>query len=111
MSSPNLPLRASRSSATSQDQQQQPDINAEVAGKSPDDGNTKGDEETYADQNENGDLPMSMTASVILTNLPKDASAALNEVEEMDERKGTSAFDLLRRVLGPSATCRAHSSG
>jgi hypothetical protein len=34
-------------------------------------------------------LPMSMTASVILTNLPKDASAALKEVEEMDERKGT----------------------
>ncbi len=89
MSSPNLPLRASRSTATSQDRQQQPDINAEVAGKSPDDGNNNGDQETYADHDENGDLPMSMTASVILTNLPKDASAALKEVEEMDERKGT----------------------
>ncbi|KIW16222.1 ubiquitin-like protein ATG12 [Exophiala spinifera] len=39
------------------------------------------------DEDERGDLPMSMTASVILTNLPKDASAALKDVEELDNRK------------------------
>ncbi|KAK5196680.1 Ubiquitin-like protein [Exophiala xenobiotica] len=130
MSSPNLPLplRASRSSATSQDQQQeqqqqQPDINAEVAGagRSPaaDVGdNNSGDEDTsYAERDENGDgdgdLPMSMTASVILTNLPKDASAALKEVEELDERKVSIRFQpvgsapiLKQRVFKISASSK-----
>ena len=31
---------------------------------------------------------MSMTASVILTNLPKDATQALADVEALDDRKG-----------------------
>lgn len=35
-----------------------------------------------------GDLPMSMMASVILTNLPKDASEALTRVDEIDDFKG-----------------------
>jgi hypothetical protein len=35
-----------------------------------------------------GDLPMSMSASVILTNLPKDASHALALVDELDDFKG-----------------------
>ncbi|KAK5206690.1 Ubiquitin-like protein [Exophiala xenobiotica] len=129
MSSPNLPLplRASRSSATSQDQQQQqqqqPDINAEVAGagRSPaaDVGNNdSGDEDTsYAERDENGVgdgyLPMSMTASVILTNLPKDSSAALKEVEELDERKVSIRFQpvgsapiLKQRVFKISASSK-----
>lgn len=38
-----------------------------------------------------GDLPMSMHASVILTNLPKDASAALALVDDLDDFKGTPA--------------------
>jgi hypothetical protein len=32
---------------------------------------------------------MTMTASMMLENLPRDASQALREVEEMDEGKGT----------------------
>jgi hypothetical protein len=31
---------------------------------------------------------MSMTASVMLTHLPKDASQALKEIEAIDDRKG-----------------------
>ena len=41
------------------------------------------------DEDAEGDLPMSMTASVILTNLPKDASEALSLVDELDNFKGT----------------------
>jgi ubiquitin-like protein ATG12 len=40
------------------------------------------------DEDPGVDLPMTMTASVILTNLPKDASQALGEVEELDKGKG-----------------------
>ena len=42
------------------------------------------------DEDHGVDLPMSMTASVILTNLPKDASQALADVEALDDRKGTT---------------------
>jgi len=47
------------------------------------------DDDNDRDEGTGGDLPMSMTASVILTNLPKDASQALRDVEEIDDRKGT----------------------
>jgi hypothetical protein len=40
------------------------------------------------DEDPGVDLPMTMSASVILTNLPKDASQALEEVERLDEGKG-----------------------
>ncbi|EXJ95182.1 autophagy-like protein 12 [Capronia coronata CBS 617.96] len=42
-----------------------------------------------------GDLPMSMTASVILTHLPKDASQALKEVDEIDNHKVSVRFQAI----------------
>jgi hypothetical protein len=58
---------------------------------------------TVPDEDHGVDLPMSMTASVILTNLPKDASQALADVEALDDRKGTSTrlsshFHLIARA-------------
>jgi hypothetical protein len=47
---------------------------------------------TVPDEDHGVDLPMSMTASIILTNLPKDASQALADVEALDDRKGTSTL-------------------
>jgi hypothetical protein len=55
---------------------------------------------TVPDEDHGVDLPMSMTASVILTNLPKDASQALADVEALDDRKGTTAR--LSSHLAPS---------
>jgi ubiquitin-like protein ATG12 len=49
-----------------------------------------GNDATVPDEDHGVDLPMSMTASVILTNLPKDASQALADVEALDDRKGTT---------------------
>jgi hypothetical protein len=46
---------------------------------------------TVPDEDHGVDLPMGMTASVILTNLPKDASQALADVEALDDRKGNGA--------------------
>lgn len=43
---------------------------------------------TVPDEDPSVDLPMTMSASVILTNLPKDASEALGEVEALDRGKG-----------------------
>jgi ubiquitin-like protein ATG12 len=43
---------------------------------------------TVPDEDPGVDLPMTMSASVILTNLPKDASEALGEVEALDKGKG-----------------------
>ncbi len=43
---------------------------------------------TVPDEDPGVDLPMTMSASVILTNLPKDASEALSEVEALDKGKG-----------------------
>ena len=43
---------------------------------------------TVPDEDHGVDLPLSMTASVILTNLPKDASQALADVEALDDKKG-----------------------
>ena len=74
-SSPSLSPNPSRSDEL-------PDINTDAAAMPDDDDNDR-------DEGTGGDLPMSMTASVILTNLPKDASQALRDVEEIDDRKGT----------------------
>lgn len=75
-----LPQRpSSRISAAQADQT---DIKSESS--------TPEDEANQNDQGAEGDLPMSMTASVILTNLPKDASEALSLVDELDNFKGTS---------------------
>jgi ubiquitin-like protein ATG12 len=43
---------------------------------------------TVPDEDPLVDLPMTMTASVMLTNLPRDASQALGEVEALDAGKG-----------------------
>ena len=43
---------------------------------------------TVPDEDPGVDLPMTMSASVILTNLPRDASQALSEVEALDNGKG-----------------------
>ncbi|ETI27735.1 hypothetical protein G647_00184 [Cladophialophora carrionii CBS 160.54] len=45
--------------------------------------------------NAEGDLPMSMTGSVMLTNLPKDASQALREIEAIDDRKVSVRFQAI----------------
>jgi ubiquitin-like protein ATG12 len=55
---------------------------------------------TVPDEDHGVDLPMSMTASVILTNLPKDASQALADVEALDDRKGMTTR--LSSHLAPS---------
>lgn len=43
---------------------------------------------TVPDEDHGVDLPLSMTASMILTNLPKDATQALADVEALDDKKG-----------------------
>ena len=48
-------------------------------------------ESTVPDEDHGVDLPMSMTASVILTQLPKDATQALADVEALDDVKGRLA--------------------
>ena len=62
------------------------------ASSSPAGGNDAPAAPTVPDEDHGVDLPMSMTASVILTNLPKDASQALADVEALDDRKGTSTL-------------------
>lgn len=47
---------------------------------------------TVPDEDHGVELPMSMTASVILTNLPRDATQALADVEALDDRKGRHKF-------------------
>lgn len=78
-----------------QQQQHQPEGNTATQ---PDDNDNDNDNDTTpeaadpdADTTDaaTGDLPMSMNASVILTNLPKDASHALALVDELDDFKGT----------------------
>ena len=55
-------------------------------------GEGAGDESPSAlvvpDEDHGVDLPMSMMASVILTNLPRDATQALADVEALDDKKG-----------------------
>ncbi|EXJ89242.1 autophagy-like protein 12 [Capronia epimyces CBS 606.96] len=88
--------------------------NSNAAAAAPDDDEAENENEN--DQEEfagGGDLPMSMTASVILTNLPKDASQALKEVDEIDDRKVSVRFQpvgsapiLKQRVFKISASSR-----
>lgn len=49
---------------------------------------TMADDTGMPDQPSAPDLPMSMTASMVLTSLPKDASQALKEVDSIDDFKG-----------------------
>jgi len=106
MSSPGLPSRLPGSASQND---QQPDINTDLAGTAEhDNGDDEQDNEAHQ-----GDLPMSMTASVILSNLPKDASQALKEVEEIDDRKVSVRFQpigsapiLKQRVFKISATSK-----
>ena len=44
------------------------------------------------DEDHGVDLPMSMMASVILTNLPKDATEALADVDALDDKKVVVRF-------------------
>ncbi|OCT53222.1 Ubiquitin-like protein ATG12 [Cladophialophora carrionii] len=60
-----------------------------------DDSSDDGGSDDDNDKNAEGDLPMSMTASVMLTNLPKDASQALREIEAIDDRKVSVRFQAI----------------
>lgn len=57
---------------------------------------------TVPDEDHGVDLPMSMTASVILTNLPRDASQALADVEALDDKKGMDT--LSNSCVAPSVS-------
>lgn len=50
------------------------------------------------DDDHGADLPMNMSASVMLTNLPRDAHQALADVESIDSGKGNTL--LFQRALG-----------
>lgn len=76
-------------------QQDGDDDDDEGADNDGDDGDDDDDDDEDDEDEEKGDLPMSMTASVILTNLPKDASEALKEVEELDDKKSMSGLPFL----------------
>ena len=56
---------------------------------------------TVPDEDHGVDIPMTMSASVVLTSLPSDATQALAQVDAMDERKGTltKAFHSLTHSL------------
>lgn len=72
---------------------------------------------TVPDEDPGIDLPMTMSASVLLTNLPKDASLALGEVEELDRGKGIylylspSSFWFLVSVIGFRSCLREREGG
>ena len=55
------------------------------------------------DEDHGTDMPMSMTASMMLGNLPRTSAQALQEVEAIDERKGTWVSIQAKRSypLGP----------
>lgn len=85
-----LPPQPPRVSLASSAPAQQPDGDVDIdndlaAARDNDNNDNNADNE---DEPAGGDLPMSMTASVILTHLPRDASQALQEVDEIDNRKG-----------------------
>ncbi|KAK2744258.1 Ubiquitin-like protein [Myotisia sp. PD_48] len=48
----------------------------------------RGSEAPIPDDEQSSDIPMTMSASVMLTGLPKDAHQALTEVEAIDSGKG-----------------------
>lgn len=47
------------------------------------------------DEEHGGDMPMTMTASVVLTSLPRDAHQALADAEAIDAGKGELLHTLL----------------
>lgn len=54
------------------------------------------------DDDHGADLPMNMSASVMLTNLPRDAHQALADVESIDSGKGnTPPFPTSFGLIGP----------
>jgi len=55
-------------------------------------------ETNVPDEDHGVDLPMSMTASVVLTHLPKDATQALADVEALDDVKGWHFFTYFERL-------------
>ena len=59
------------------------------------------DDDDAQDQQTGADLPMSMTASVILANLPKDASQALQEIDAINDHKGLSLSLFSSKILPP----------
>ncbi|KEF51741.1 autophagy-like protein 12 [Exophiala aquamarina CBS 119918] len=74
---------------------------------------TSAAEGATAADTDTGDLPMSMSASVLLTNLPKDASHALALVDELDDFKVSVRFQpigsapiLKQKVFKISASSR-----
>ncbi|KIX05779.1 uncharacterized protein Z518_03751 [Rhinocladiella mackenziei CBS 650.93] len=112
MSSTHEPSRKSQSLISRTDQQT-PDINTDLATTEDDENDDRENKENLDDTAAGGDLPMSMTASVILTNLPRDASQALKEVEEIDDRKVSIRFQpiqsapiLKQKVFKISASSR-----
>lgn len=75
-------------SSDSSNLDRQPDINNDPAVRADNGENDDDDDDDDDDDLPGGELPMSMTASVLLTNLPQDASQALKDVEAIDDRKG-----------------------
>ncbi|OAL26942.1 hypothetical protein AYO22_03886 [Fonsecaea multimorphosa] len=95
-----------------QDHGKQPNTNTESSTKATDNDSDDGSNDED-ETGPGGDLPMSMTASVMLTHLPKDASQALKEVEEIDDRKVSVRFQpvgsapiLKQRVFKISASSK-----
>jgi len=88
--SPNLPsgstLSHRPSLSTSREQQRQGSNSPSVDTPIPDD-------------DHGADLPMNMTASVMLTGLPRDAHQALADVEAIDAGKGMTALSCCAPIL------------
>lgn len=60
------------------------------------------------DDDHEADLPLTMTASVVLTSLPRDATAALKDAGAFDKPKGMPA--LLHLQIPPHSHSRASDS-
>ncbi|KAJ5720429.1 Ubiquitin-like protein ATG12 [Penicillium malachiteum] len=90
-SSPAIPPRTSLSYRPGSDRQVQ-------SPESTSPGMTDG---PIPDDNHGADLPMNMTASIMLTGLPRDAHQALADVEAIDAGKGTPhPADAQTRIQG-----------
>ncbi|KFZ13603.1 hypothetical protein V501_03619 [Pseudogymnoascus sp. VKM F-4519 (FW-2642)] len=61
------------------------------------------------DDDHEADLPLTMTASVVLTSLPRDATAALKDAGAFDKPKGT--FTLLSVPIVSPAFSQSRSNG
>ena len=57
------------------------------------------------DEDHGTDMPMSMTASMMLGNLPRTSAQALQEVEAIDERKGMWVSIYARRLYPLAPPC------